>query len=222
MEGEGGGGVVVVGRAEIDTRAPFRSVKEAVMVFGEKVLAGEVYAHKLNEMKAAAISKNELGPSRVSSVVAELEGTKQSLEKAREESLVMASNICALQEELQKTKKELQQLKAREAEKTAIEECEIKDIKLVEKTKQQIEPETPTGRDERPDVQKRRYVKFANPPSLTQGMTLETPPPERQFSTDKVATQTKKKKKPLIPGLGGIFSKKKGHQEVASPKGRGH
>ena len=130
------------------------------------------------------------------SVSAELEETKENLEKAREESILMANYLSTLQDELERTKHELQILKERESEKQVI-ETEIKHVEFIEDS---------TSFDESlAEFQKKRYVTFANPPSLVrdtvpQGNTVL----ERQPNALK-----KKKNKPLIPIIRGIFSKKK-------------
>ncbi|KAL2499353.1 WEB family protein [Abeliophyllum distichum] len=110
MDGEKGMMMMMMKKgAEIDTSAPFRSVKEAVVLFGERVLAGEVYVNKLKEMQDGT---NEYVPSRpVGSMKAELEETKNNLKKAHEESMLMASCLSSLQQELEQTRRELSQLK---------------------------------------------------------------------------------------------------------------
>ncbi|KAH7519929.1 hypothetical protein FEM48_Zijuj08G0089500 [Ziziphus jujuba var. spinosa] len=207
MDGEESNAAVVAGRAEIDTRAPFRSVKEAVMLFGEKVLVGEIYANKLKEIQARA-SENGHAQSKMGVLTAELEDTKQNLQKAREENTVMAFCIKSLREELEQAKKELEKIKAREFIKQRV-NPDTEDLKFIENaTKVQIN--TPDHEEDN-EFQKKRYVKFASPPSLAQVIVSRDEKPERPTSMNKL------KKKSLLPTLGWLFSKKKAIQECESP-----
>lgn len=46
----------MVGRGEIDNRSPFKSVKEAVAMFGETILGGEIIANKLKQVSYSFIN----------------------------------------------------------------------------------------------------------------------------------------------------------------------
>lgn len=203
-------GHVVFKRAEIDTRAPFRSVKEAVTLFGERVLAGEVYAGKLKEMHSEAWESGLHGLSSLGNVTTELEETKQSLEKAKEESIVMATCLSSLQDELERTKRELQKMKQRESEKQLM-DTEIEDVKFVEdSTKFEDKTQSSDGEEGGIEFQKKRYVTFANPPSVAQVLI-----PQGVEKLERHPSLKKKKKKPLLPLIGGIFSRKKASPDVA-------
>ncbi|KAJ8762398.1 hypothetical protein K2173_007558 [Erythroxylum novogranatense] len=196
-------GVTVIKRSEIDTRPPFRSVKEAVTLFGEKVLAGELYANKLKEMRLEGTENGRVG-SEFGIITAELEETKQVLEKAKEESMAMADCISSLKEELERTKRELQQLKERKTEKQVRTEPE-EEAKITVKAPMRLEGV---------EFQRKRYVTFANPPALVAQVRV----PPGVETLERHPSLRKKKKKPLIPLIGGIFSKKKGGGLVVPPR----
>lgn len=116
----------------------------------------------------------------------------------------MASRINLLKEELERAKQEIRQLKAREHQKQLI-DPEIEDLKFVENPTRSIGMRR-QSEDSSKEFQKRRYVSFASPPSLTHVIVskdelLETPPSAR-----------KTKKKPLVPVIGWLFSRKKVNQ----------
>lgn len=153
------------------------------------------------------MQNNDASGNGLVTVTTELEETKENLQKAREESLVMATCLSTLQQELERTKLELRQLKERESEKQVIvEPAEIKHVHEFMKDSTSFDHLKPRMRNEGPvEFQKKRYVTFANPPSSAR----VTVPQGDDAILERQPSLKKKKKKPLIPLIGGIFSKKK-------------
>ncbi|KAF8022699.1 hypothetical protein BT93_F0269 [Corymbia citriodora subsp. variegata] len=224
---------VMARRVEIDRRAPFKSVKEAVSLFGEKVLAGElVCTSKLKEMRQNGVKLNRPanGANGDESLTEELRETKQNLQTAREEGLSLARSLSSLQEELARTRRELHHLKRLERHRDPVSDSKQKhpveattsstaaagngddkeDVKFVEKTTTEF--------------QKKRYVTFTNPVSVAHHMAA----PLAATAVDEAMLQRhpslrKKKKKALIPLgqlIGGIFSRKRGNRAEATTSGQ--
>ncbi|CAH9085069.1 unnamed protein product [Cuscuta europaea] len=212
------------GRVQIDTTKPFRSVKEAVLLFGDRILGPEIFAkqvttlHQVHTERVIGVGEKQ---TRLGAVKAELEDAKKGLEKAKEEELFMAHCLQSLREELEQTKREIQQLKAaakygHHNKQVAFLDPEIEELKFIEKALPNREVDTGHDNEEVELFERKRSVKFASPLGLTR---VITPPidysvtesdPEKTSSPSQ--DKKKLKRKHLIPLMGALFAKKKQNQ----------
>ncbi|GJV68867.1 hypothetical protein Tco_1484376 [Tanacetum coccineum] len=186
-------GLVVRGRVEIDSRQPFKSVKEAVMLFGEKVLANEVYGHRLKE--TGSLDKET--KQHVTKVAHEDENTG---EKSKNERKIMAYYLKSLTQQLEETKSELNQLKSSRGPNSSDYSPvypEVEEIKCIENPKP-TPMKAPVEDNNEPNDDNMLPTKVV------------TEVPKMQEKSGSSLKNKKAKKKTLIPLLSGLFSKSKG------------
>ncbi|KAL0557891.1 hypothetical protein IC582_006444 [Cucumis melo] len=170
----------------------FRSVKEAVELYGQRILAPELYANVLREMENEE-NEHENNLLKIKIVRDELDIAKQNLEKAKERSVAMARSFSSLQEELEETKRKLQMLKEKSDYDIEFVGHSLKFDSKTQSQRFEVEEEE-EEEEEESEVFEKRQAKMNG----------------KEFSDIQPMKKKKaSKKKKAILFIGGIFSKKK-------------
>ncbi|XP_022762218.1 WEB family protein At3g51220-like [Durio zibethinus] len=209
-------------RSNVDTSRPFRSVKEAVAIFGERLLVGEIYTPKpYTYSRPTSQEITWYSPSPQNRKEGDYQGSNQQ---------GVLDILKKLEAELKETKTELKLLKERESETevalaslnaelhknmSKLAEAEAAAAKRAATTPRTVSIEMGNGEDIAREEERRRELmkRMENNPTLSQILSIGEK--EGYF----VGKRERKlmKKKPIVPLVGDWLFKKKG-SPYASPQ----
>lgn len=212
--------------SNVDTSSPFRSVKEAVAILSERLLLGEMYSPSpkpynvnVGEMFSPSpkpYSVNIVPNTTRNLIFSDDDSPTRNLvfsdNKREDESLVLDA-LKKLEAELEETKVELKMLKERESEtEVALASLNAELHKNMSKlAKAEAAAATNAlianrNREVREEERKRELmIKMEDSTTLAQILSLG----EEGYFGGKVHEKKAMKKKPIIPLVGDLFSRKK-------------
>ncbi|MQL76528.1 hypothetical protein Taro_008937 [Colocasia esculenta] len=206
-------------RAEVDTSRPFRSVKEAVAIFGERFQAGG----GVQSQKAGAMTMREPSPPPKPAIISPSPSSSNSFSSLPQMSQEghqadLVSSVRRLEAELDETRRELMLLKERESEmEVVVASLNTELHKYMSETAEPAEAGKVAKKTSlAAEMDSRRHgkgragessVSSAFSPTMAQLLSLGEL--DEGFSGMKGMKRTVRKQKPIIPLLSGAFSRKK-------------
>ncbi|KAI3445600.1 hypothetical protein Pfo_002265 [Paulownia fortunei] len=212
--------------ATVDTSRPFRSVKEAVAIFGERFLVGEIYTPKpfifpkketpflspssrvdkephwnytSPSPRGSSYSHDTTLSDTVKKLEAELEDTKAELKLLKERESETEVALASLNAELHKNMSKLARAEAEVAARAAASSRSASSLHMADGA--MIIKEEEQKRD--------AYLRMESGPSPSLAQILSIGEKEGLFVGRKKERKGVKKK-PIIPLVGDLFSRKKG------------